>query len=90
LVFEETHFGTLPLIGWVALAYTALVSMGMCYVLWFAAVRRLKPSSAAVGTLLTPVLGVAASSLALGDPLTIRQAGSLALVVAGIIFAIKD
>jgi len=90
LVFEETHFGTLPLIGWVALAYTALVSMGMCYVLWFAAVRRLKPSSAAVGTLLTPVLGVAASSFALGDPLTIRQAVSLALVVAGIMFAIKD
>jgi len=90
LVFEAADFGALPLIGWAALAYTALVSMGMCYVLWFAAVKRLKPSSAAVGTLLTPVIGVAASSLALGDPLTTGQAVSLALVAGGIILAIKD
>jgi drug/metabolite transporter (DMT)-like permease len=89
-LFEDAHFGALPLIGWVALAYTALVSMGLCYILWFAAVRRLRASSAAIGTLLTPVVGVAASSLALGDPLTINQAVSLALVVAGIVFAIKD
>jgi len=90
LLFEDVHFGALPLIGWVALAYTALVSMGTCYLLWFAAVRRLKPSSAAIGTLLTPVTGVAASSVALGDPLTIGQVVSLALVVVGILFAIKD
>jgi drug/metabolite transporter (DMT)-like permease len=90
LVFEEAHFGALPLIGWFALGYTALVSMGICYLLWFAAVRRLKPSSAAIGTLLTPVIGVAASSLALGDALTLRQIVSLALVMAGIIFANED
>jgi drug/metabolite transporter (DMT)-like permease len=89
LLFEKTHLDALPFIGWIALTYTALVSMGLCYVLWFAAVRRLKPSSAAVGTLLTPLIGVVASSVALGDPLTIRQIVSLALVVAGIGFAIK-
>ena len=47
-------------IGWLALGYTAFVSMGACYLLWFAAVRRLTASSAAIGTLLTPVIGVAA------------------------------
>jgi drug/metabolite transporter (DMT)-like permease len=90
LVFEHAHFDALPLIGWLALAYTAFISMGMCYLLWFAAVRRLKATSAAIGTLLTPVIGVAASSLALGDPLTLSQAASLGLVVAGIILAIRD
>jgi drug/metabolite transporter (DMT)-like permease len=90
LLLEDAHFLALPLIGWIALAYTAFISMGMCYLLWFAAVRRLKASSAAVGTLLTPVIGVAASSLALGDPLTLSQAVSLGLVVAGIIFSIRD
>jgi drug/metabolite transporter (DMT)-like permease len=90
LLFEETHFDALPVIGWVALAYTAFVSMGLCYLLWFAAVRRLKASSAAIGTLLTPVIGVAASTFALGDPLTMSQALSLGLVVAGIILAIRD
>jgi drug/metabolite transporter (DMT)-like permease len=89
-LLEDANFGALPLVGWVALAYTALVSMGLCYMLWFAAVRRLRASSAAIGTLLTPVVGVAASALALGDPLTINQAVSLALVVAGIVLATKD
>jgi drug/metabolite transporter (DMT)-like permease len=90
LLFEHTHFDELPLIGWIALAYTAVISMGMCYLLWFAALRRLKPSSAAIGTLLTPVVGVTASSLALGDPLTLNQAVSLGLVVAGILLAIRN
>jgi probable blue pigment (indigoidine) exporter len=80
----------LPFIGWIALAYTAFISMGMCYLLWFAGVRRLKASSAAVGTLLTPIIGVAASSIALKDPLTLSQAVSLCLVLGGIILVIKD
>ncbi len=37
LGFERAHLTALPLIGWVALAYTAFISMGMCYLLWFAA-----------------------------------------------------
>lgn len=90
LRFEQADFAALPLIGWVALAYTAFISMGICYLLWFAAVRRLKASSAAIGTLLTPVIGVAASTAALGDPLTMNQVVSLGLVVAGIILVIKD
>jgi len=90
LLFEHAHFGALPLKGWLALAYTAVISMGMCYLLWFAAVRRLKASSAAIGTLLTPVIGVTSSSLALGEPLVLSQIVSLGLVVAGIVLAIKD
>jgi drug/metabolite transporter (DMT)-like permease len=90
LGFEQAHLVALPLIGWLALAYTAFISMGMCYLLWFAAVRRLKASSAAIGTLLTPVVGVAASAVALGDPLTTNQLVSLGLVVAGIILAVRD
>jgi drug/metabolite transporter (DMT)-like permease len=90
LVFERAHFDALPAIGWVALAYTAFISMGMCYLLWFAGVRRLKASTAAVATLLTPIIGVAASSVVLKDPLTLAQAISLCLVVVGIVLVIKD
>jgi drug/metabolite transporter (DMT)-like permease len=90
LLFEQPHFDVMPLIAWISLAYTALISMGLCYVLWFAAVSRLRASQAAIGTLLTPVIGVTASSLTLGDPLTLAQAVSLALVVGGIVLAVKD
>jgi drug/metabolite transporter (DMT)-like permease len=90
LLFEQAHFDALPVVGWLALAYTAFISMGACYLLWFAAVRRLEASSAAIGTLLTPVIGVAASTVALGDPLTLNQVVSLGLVAGGIMLAVKD
>jgi drug/metabolite transporter (DMT)-like permease len=78
------------MIGWIAMAYTALISMGLCYLLWFAAVRRLRASSAAIGTLLTPVIGVVASTLTLGDPLTITQLVSLGLVAGGILLTVNN
>jgi len=89
LWLEQPHFAAMPPVAWVSLAYTAFISMGLCYVLWFAAVRRLKASHAALGTLLTPIIGVTASSLALGDPLTVNQVASLGLVAGGIILAVR-
>jgi drug/metabolite transporter (DMT)-like permease len=90
LLFEQPHLSALPAIGWIALAYTAFISMGMCYLLWFAAVRRLRAASAAIGTLLTPVIGVAASAVTLGEPLQLSQVASLGLVATGIVLAVKD
>jgi len=89
-ILEKANFRALPLVGWLALTYTAFISMGLCYLMWFSAVRRLNASTAAIGTLLTPIVGVAASSVALGDPLTINQAVALGLVVCGIVFAIRE
>nr|WP_294521053.1 DMT family transporter [uncultured Rhodopila sp.] len=82
---EAPAFAALSLFAWVALAYTAVVSMGLCYVTWFVARSRLSAPAAAAGTLLTPVIGVAASSLALGDPLTAPQLVALMLVAGGIV-----
>jgi len=82
---EAPAFAALSLFAWAALAYTAVVSMGLCYVTWFVARSRLSAPAAATGTLLTPVIGVAASSLALGDPLTAPQLVALMLVAGGII-----
>jgi len=85
---EKPEFARLDAAGWATLAYTALVSMGLCYVTWFIAKRRLSAFGAATGTLLTPVIGVAASAIFLGDALTINQLASLALVSAGIVLAV--
>jgi drug/metabolite transporter (DMT)-like permease len=87
--FEAPGFTSLPLFGWAALGYTAVVSMGLCYVTWFIARARLSAPGAAIGTLLTPVIGVAASSLALGDAITANQLVALLLVATGIILATR-
>ena len=51
---------------------------GPCYLTWFAALRRLPPATASVATLLTPIIGVAAAALALGEPLGVRDAAASA------------
>jgi len=90
LMFEDANFTKLSLIAWSALVYTTIVSMGLCYLTWFIAVKRLSVTGAAIGTLLTPVIGVSASSLVLGDPLTSGQLISLALVAGGIMLSVRD
>jgi probable blue pigment (indigoidine) exporter len=90
LVLEHPHLLEMHWFGWVALSYTAVVSLGICYLMWFAALRRLEASTAAIGTLLTPIVGVLASAIALGEPLLFPQFASLALVVSGIVLAVRQ
>jgi drug/metabolite transporter (DMT)-like permease len=90
LVLEHPHLREMHWFGWAALTYTAVVSLGICYLMWFAALRRLEASSAAIGTLLTPIVGVLASAIALGEPLLFPQFASLALVVSGIVLAVRQ
>jgi probable blue pigment (indigoidine) exporter len=89
LVLEHPHLLEMRWFGWAALSYTAAVSLGICYITWFAALRRLEAGTAAIGTLLTPIIGVVASAISLGEPLLLPQFASLALVVTGIILAVR-
>lgn len=89
LLLERPHLLEMPWYGWLALAYTAVVSLGICYICWFAALRRLPAGTAAIGTLLTPIIGVIASATTLGEPLMLPQAAALALVAAGIGLALR-
>jgi drug/metabolite transporter (DMT)-like permease len=89
LVLEDPHLLEMHWFGWAALSYTAAVSLGICYITWFAALRRLEAGTAAIGTLLTPIIGVVASAISLGEPLLLPQFASLALVVTGIILAVR-
>ncbi len=54
-----------PIIGWIA--YNGLIGMGIAYFLWFVVVDRLPASTATLGTLLTPVVGVIGSAVVVGE-----------------------
>jgi drug/metabolite transporter (DMT)-like permease len=89
LLFELPDPGALTAAGWAALAYMAAVPMGVCYLCWFAALRRLPPALASVGTLLVPLVGVVAAALALGEPLGAREGLALALTMGGVSVALR-
>jgi drug/metabolite transporter (DMT)-like permease len=66
-----------------------IVPMGVCYLTWFAAVRRLPPATASMATLLTPAIGVATAALVLAEPLGLQQGVALFLVIGDVALALK-
>lgn len=89
ILFERPDPGALSAAGWAAMAYMTAVPMGVCYLCWFAALRRLPPALAAVATLLTPLIGVIAAALSLGEPLGPRQVLALTLTLSGVALALR-
>jgi drug/metabolite transporter (DMT)-like permease len=88
ILFERPHLEVLSSVGWAAMIYMTVVPMGICYLSWFAALRRLPPATASMATLLTPVIGVLAATPILGEPLGAREVLALGLTLAGVSLAL--
>jgi drug/metabolite transporter (DMT)-like permease len=71
------------------LAYIVLGPMGICYLAWFATLRRLPAATAAVSTLSVPIIGVVVAVIILGEPLGFREAIAMALTLAGVALALQ-
>jgi drug/metabolite transporter (DMT)-like permease len=89
LLFEHPEVARVSPTGWVLMLYMTAVPMGLCYMTWFAALRRLPPTTASFATLLTPVIGVVAAAFALGEPLGPRELMALTLTLAGVALALR-
>ncbi|KND61153.1 Permease of the drug/metabolite transporter (DMT) superfamily [Candidatus Burkholderia verschuerenii] len=71
---EHPSFSALHADGWAVLIYMSLVPMAVCYLAWFATLRRLPADIASIGMLLVPIMGIVAAALSLGEPLGMREA----------------
>ena len=89
LLFEHPNFGAITTSGLIVLIYMVLGPMGICYLSWFAALRRLPAATAAIGTLSVPIIGVIAAAVMLGEPLGVREALAMALTLAGVALALQ-
>lgn len=69
----------ITLLAWL---YAALVGVGLAYFMWFIVLERLPATTAALATLLIPVIGVAASALLLGEHPSVSDIGGFALTFA--------
>jgi drug/metabolite transporter (DMT)-like permease len=89
LLFEHPDLGAISSSGGTVLIYMVLGPMGVCYLTWFAALRRLPAATAAIGTLAVPIIGVIVAAIVLGEPLGIREALAMALTLAGVALALQ-
>lgn len=89
LLFEKPALSAITVPGSFALLYMALIPMALCYVTWFATLRRLPAPSAAMGTLGVPVIGVIAAAITLGEPLGVREIAAVVLTIGGVSLALS-
>lgn len=89
LIAENPNLYALSGRGFAVMVYMTLVPMGLCYVTWFAALHRLPPALASIATLLTPVVGVLAAAVSLGEPLGIKEILAMTLTLAGVTLALR-
>lgn len=75
----SVHRGTVALLG-----FQILIVSFASYLLWFWLVRHYPATRISAFTLLTPLLGLLAGALLLGEPLTVRLATAGAAVAVGI------
>jgi drug/metabolite transporter (DMT)-like permease len=78
-----THVPSALAIG--SMAYQTVWVVSITFVIWFALIARYSASRLSAFTFLTPLFGVAAGHLVLGDPLTPAFAAAVALVAAGLV-----
>jgi drug/metabolite transporter (DMT)-like permease len=64
------------------LIYSGIVGSGICYFLWFGIVRRLPASTAALGVLASPVIGVITAMIVLGERPTWTDAIGFAFMLS--------
>jgi drug/metabolite transporter (DMT)-like permease len=88
VAFEQPELQRVSSTGWLLMAYMTLVPMGLCYLTWFAALRRLPSATASIATLLTPVIGVVAAAQVLGESLGPREGAAIALTLGGVALAL--
>jgi drug/metabolite transporter (DMT)-like permease len=67
-----------------SLLYQTFWVVAVTYLAWFALIQRYSASRVSAFTFLTPLFGVAAGHVVLGEPLTLAFALAVALVVAGL------
>ncbi len=93
-------FGSLPLVAlalllpqqgpeWtgvfvLTLAYNVILGNAVAWLLWLYGLRRLPAGAAGLGTLLTPVIGVVAAWLQLGERPDVWEAAGMALIVGAL------
>jgi probable blue pigment (indigoidine) exporter len=73
---------------WFWFGWFMVFSMGVSYLTWFGALARLPASTAAIGTLLAPVLSVLGAGFFLDEPLGWREALALSGTVLAVALAV--
>lgn len=70
--------------AWAALIYSSLFAIAICYVIWYASVRRVGNSKTAIYGYLSPIFTILFAYLLLSERITLLQIGGALIIFAGV------
>jgi len=79
-----TDWSRIGIMGWMALLYSSIVSMGIAYLFYYRGLRLLGPTRTAVYSNLQPIIALLIAWPLLGETPTIFQGVGAATIVAGV------
>lgn len=88
-IFFEPPLAALSTAQLASFVYMTIVPMGVCYLAWFAALRRLPASEAAMGMLFVPVMGIISAALMIGESIGLREIVAMTLTLTGVALAVR-
>ena len=66
----------------ISMIFTGVIGSGLAYFLWFSAVPRLSATTASIGVLAVPLIGVISTAIVLGEYPTVTDMAGFALIFA--------
>ncbi|CAI0862047.1 Uncharacterized inner membrane transporter yiJE [Serratia proteamaculans] len=84
LTTKNVHF-TLSAVAWSSLIFQTVVVSFISYLIWFSLLRHYQASSLGILTFMTPIFGILAGVVILGEPLQIEFILGSVLIVLGLI-----
>jgi len=70
--------------AWAALIYSGLFAIAICYVIWYASVRRVGNSKTAIYGYLSPIFTILFAYLLISERITLLQIGGALIILAGV------
>lgn len=89
LLLESPRWAEASGTAWALFAWMTIMPLGLAYLAWFEAVKRVPANLASMGTMLAPMFGVAGAAIFLGEPFGPRQIAALVLTVSGVALAAR-
>lgn len=62
---------------------------GVCYLIWFAALRRLSPFVASTAMLLVPIVGITSAAVLLGEAIGSGEVVAMMLALGGVAMVLR-
>ncbi len=84
LDIRRLHWNEVSFQAWAILFYSALFSIAISYIIWYASVKRVGNSKTAIYGYITPVFAILFASIIISERITLLQIGGALIILVGV------